>query len=726
MVGLERTQPMNPLADFPTLSLIAVFFVYGLAFFAMGLALIISGQRASRLRFVDAIRPLAAFGILHGIHEWVEMFQKIASLAGERTPPLAEEAVRLAILVASFLMLMAFAVQLLLPERASRRRSYMVVGGAAALWLLCTAAAVIVYQPSSAGIIPLADVLARYTLAIPGALLGAWALMTQQRTFRELGMERFGQDLVWCATALCLYGAVGQVFVRPTPLPPSTIINSILFLQWFGFPVQLFRGLMATILAIYMARALNVFEVENRRRLEEALEGERQITDDVERLNEELRLRTRDLSLLLDLSNLVALPMALEDGLRTVMQKSVQNLTFPRAGLISLVRKKDQSVYLAAAVGFDYAGKDSLVTQAVELGEQSVVSGLVCCRHLDGIVYEFSPQDATRHDECRGHPPCEDRGLPPAPATMISFPLIVRQEIIGSIAFSWATSGDHSLLPSDEYGLMLGIAQQMALSIENARLRQQAQEREKMLGELLHQVVGVQETERQRIARELHDVTGQSLTAIALGLRGVETTVTTNPGLAVEQVTKLKSFSTSALSELRQLIADLRPSQLDDLGLVATLQWYLQEFEVRCAVKTCFSFSGNRAQRLSSEHETTLFRITQEALTNIARHAGASLASVRLDITPAQVCLTIEDNGAGFDVAQILPETRIRGTHGWGLLGMQERASLLGGRCDIEAQSGHGTRIRIRVPIDNPLAKIGDYRQAYHEPDRPPQSAPVV
>ena len=690
MIVVEHTHTVNPLSEFLGRNIIAVYFFYGLAFFAMGLALVVTGQRASRLRFVAAIRPLAAFGILHGVHEWVEMFQKIASSGAVRTPPLSEEVVRLGILAASFLMLMAFAVQLLLSERTNPRRGYLIVGGAAALWLLSTAAAVVVYRPSTEGVIPFADVLARYTLGIPGALLGAWALMTQQRAFRELGMARFGQDLVWCATALCLYGAVGQVFARPTPLPPSNVLNSDLFLQWFGIPVQLFRGLMATILAIYMARALNVFEVENRRRLEEALAGERQSADEMEHLNDELRVRTRDLSLLLDLTNLLAEPMSLEDGLRTVLEKSIRSLTFPSAGLISLVRKKDQWVYPAASAGFDSVGEDSLLTHAVELGEQSASRGLICCRHLDGVIFEFSPQDTVRREDCRAHP---------ALAGMIGFPLIVRQEVIGSIALSWATLSARASLPFDEYELMLGIAQQLALSIENVRLRQQAQEREKTLGELLHRVVGVQETERQRIARELHDVTGQSLTAIALGLRGVETTVNTSPALAVEQVRKLKSFSTSALSELRQLIADLRPSQLDDLGLVAALQWYLQEFEAHYGVKTAFTFRGNRAQRLPPDLEIALFRITQEALTNIAKYAGASLASVRLDVAPTHILLTVEDDGAGFDVVQALPETRRRGSHGWGLLGMQERASLLGGQCEIVSQPGHGTRIGIRVPI---------------------------
>ncbi len=679
---------VNPVSEFLARNLVAVCFLYGLAFFAMGLVLFITGRRVSQLRFVKAIRPLAVFGILHGLHEWIEMFQMIASQAGERSPPPIEEAFRLVVLAASFLMLMIFAVQLLLPERVSSHRAWLLTGGAGGLWALSTAGAAIIFRTSVVDSIPLADVLARYTLGIPAALLGAWALMAQQRAFRELGVERFGRDLVWCATALLLYGAIGQVFVRPSVLPPSTVVNSNLFFQWFGIPVQLFRGLMACVLVIYMARVLNVFEEESRRRLEEALEREGRIADAMEHLNEELRLKARELSLLLDLSNLLAAPMRLEESLRSVIEKSLDRLSFPSAGIISLVRRTDRSVYVASAVGFEMHGDDWLCT-AFELGERSAASGLVVCLHLDGTIFEYSVQEALRREECRRHL---------SPASVISFPLIVREEVIGSITFA-RVDGTGAPLPLDEYELMVATAQQLALSIENARLRQQSQEREKTLGELLHQVVNAQERERQRIARDLHDVTGQSLTAITLGLRGVETTMGGDPRLASEQIRELKSFSTVALDDLRQLIADLRPSQLDDLGLVAALQWYVQEFEQRHDIETALSVSGNHAQKIPPEHEIVLFRITQEALSNAARHSGASLVAVRLDLGPAQISLSVEDNGGGFDVNEVISKTDKTGTRGWGLLGIQERATLVGGHCEIYSHPGRGTRIRVTVPL---------------------------
>jgi len=176
---------------------------------------------------------------------------------------------------------------------------------------------------------------------------------------------------------------------------------------------------------------------------------------------------------------------------------------------------------------------------------------------------------------------------------------------------------------------MVAIAQELGLSIENARLYQEAQERETMLADLLHQVVGAQEAERQRIARELHDATGQSLTAIALGLRGVETMLENHQPVAVEQVDELKSFSTSALGELRQIISDLRPSQLDDLGLAAALQWYVQEFEKRYTIRTELIVKGDRPHnpRSVNQHRQACQRFKGRGETG--KTPGASLRNDR-------------------------------------------------------------------------------------------------
>ena len=696
---------MNPISAFFVRNIVAVFFFYGLAFFVMGLALALASQRKSEFRFVRAIRPLAVFGILHGFHEWIEMFQKIATLTRGYTPTVAQEAFRLAILVASFLALCTFGILLLRSQEISRRRLFLFVSAMAALWLLSVLIAWLALNPTAEETIALADVLARYSLGIPGALLGAWALMTQQRTFREHGMARFGRDLVWCAMALIMYGVVGQLFVRETALVPSNLLNSTRFLQWFGIPIQLFRGAMATTLAVFMLRALNAFELESQRRLEAAnqarleaqaaaLKAERRFGREMERLNEELQLTAQELSLLLGLSNLLAVPMSLEDRLRGVLEEIVRSLQFPEAAMILLIRRQTGSLETRATAGCEEMGTQ--YDRAQDLGQRCVTKAIAVCRHTDGTIIEFLPEEALDRRECRQHP---------SPVTMISLPLTAQGQVIGSIVLCRTQARPETNPSPDEFQLMAGIAQQLGLSIENARLYQDAQEREKLLGDLLHQAVGAQEAERQRIARELHDATGQSLTAIALGLRGTESMLEREPSTAVEHIQTPKSFTTDALGELRQLISDLRPSQLDDLGLVAALQWYIQEFEKRYAIQTDFLVEGNRV-RLPAEYDTVLFRITQEALINVAKHAHASHVVVKLEIQPVQIDLSIRDDGHGFD-----PELLVRGDssqRGWGLLGIQERASLLGGQYQIDSEPGRGTHVHVQVPLTPEKADVQD------------------
>jgi len=692
---------MNPISAFFVRNIIIVFFFYGLAFFTMGLVLALASRRASELKFARAIIPLAAFGLLHGIHEWIEMFQKIATLTVGYAPTTLQEAVRLVVLLASFLMLLAFGLLLLSPEPVDRRRVLISITGMIGLWALSVLIVTKALQSPPEEVVGLADALARYGLGVPAALLGTWALMTQQRAFHQYGMPQYGRDLVWCATALFLYGAVGQIFVRQTPLVPSTIINSTLFLQWFGVPVQLFRAVMATILAFYMVRALRAFELEDRRRLQEAneaklkaqttaLEAERRNSREMELLNEELRLTTHELSLLLDLSNLLAEPAGLQDRLHRALDKIVRSLNFPDASIVLLIRPETGTLKVRASTGFsltDHLEKEeSQYIAALDLGEQCIVKSMAMCLHLDGTIIEFLPEEVLEDEQCQRHT---------SPVTMLSLPLSVQRRIIGSIVLAQTDFSEDKYLLFDEFKLMVAIAQELGLCIENARLYQEAQERETMLADLLHQVVGAQEAERQRIARELHDATGQSLTAIALGLRGVETMLENEQPVAVEQVEELKAFSTSALGELRQIISDLRPSQLDDLGLAAALQWYVQEFERRYAIRTELVVKGDRS-RLPSEYETVLFRITQEALTNIAKHANASKAVVKLEKHPAQVSVTIEDDGRGFDLEEAMRSDR---RTGWGLLGIQERTWLLGGQYEVDSKPARGTRIRVVVPV---------------------------
>jgi signal transduction histidine kinase len=243
---------------------------------------------------------------------------------------------------------------------------------------------------------------------------------------------------------------------------------------------------------------------------------------------------------------------------------------------------------------------------------------------------------------------------------------------------------------------LLTLGRELGTALENAKLYQQVQEREELRGDLLRQSVQVQEEERKRIARELHDGIGQTFTALALGLSGVEEMMPRDVNLARAQVSNLKELSTRAIAEMRHLVADLRPAQLDDLGLVPALHWLADEWRDRLSIDVHVQVIGRR-HRLSPEVETVLFRIAQEALTNVAKHAHAQQAIVKLAFRQDQIELAVQDDGVGMTPEQV---ARLQARHqGWGLAGIQERASLVGGTFDIDSAPGRGTRLTIHIPL---------------------------
>jgi signal transduction histidine kinase len=344
-----------------------------------------------------------------------------------------------------------------------------------------------------------ADAWTRYALGVPGALLAAWGLLIQRRLFIQEGLSDFVNGLIVAALAFAMYGVVGQFVVAPSPLFPSTAINSEWFLDRFRFPVQLFRTVMATLVAVFTIRALRAFDVYRRRQL--------------------------------------------------------------------------------------------------------------------------------------------------------------------------------------------------------AAAQQQAQEaiarRDVLRGELLRHSVTTQEEERRRIARELHDEVGQMLTGLATGLRGVQQSLAEDPDRARFQLRQLEGMTVRAIGELSQLVADLRPSLLDDMGLSAALDWYVDQVNQRGATAVRLKLK-DPVCRLPEEIESTLFRITQEALTNVLRHAGATHAAVELDCGRGLAQLRVSDDGVGFDPATVLNG---RAQPGWGLVGIQERVQLAGGECRIESTPGKGTTLTVKIPF---------------------------
>lgn len=241
-----------------------------------------------------------------------------------------------------------------------------------------------------------------------------------------------------------------------------------------------------------------------------------------------------------------------------------------------------------------------------------------------------------------------------------------------------------------------GIAAQIAIAIENAKLHQEVQHKEEMRGELLREIFSIQEEERRRIARELHDETSQSLASLAVSLEAMAGILPTTADKVRAGLRKAQALSISILDEIGKLIYELRPTLLDDLGLVAATRWLVDNYLRAAGVTVNFKTVGPK-RRLPPQVETTLFRVIQEAISNIARHAHAKNASVSLHFKKSVVRVHVRDDGRGFDVEEaISSKDRPRGL---GLVGMKERVELVNGTLNIRSRpGGGGTQIDIEIP----------------------------
>jgi signal transduction histidine kinase len=489
-------------------SIVIISFFYGLTFFSMGLLVAMEGGRSSDSRVRKALRPLAGFGFVHAVHEWFEMFEYIGAMGGHPPSPLLN-ALTLSTLSFSFLSLAAFGGYLLAKDEIAQRISLMVPLGLEAIWVFGLVAIQGHYSPVN--VLDAVFAWTRYSLGIPASLLAAVGLLAQQRAFRRAGLVRFGQDSLWAAVAFAWYGLVGQFFTNVSVLPPSNTINEVVFQQLLGFPIQLFRALVAMVASVYVIRFLRAFQVET-----------------------------------------------------------------------------DQKI----------------------------------------------------------------------------------------------------------------------ADLQTERLKE-SQQREMLRGELFRRVVAAQEAERQRIARDLHDETGQALTAIGMGLRGLEARLTRSPKLAGPTLRELQNLAADALQELQRLMTDLRPSHLDDLGLPAALRWYAGRIQERYPLVVKVDFSGSE-QTLDDAAKIATFRIVQEALNNIIKHAEAKNVIIELAFQQNDMRVKIRDDGCGFDLEHLKKE-QSSSRPPLGLAGMQERALLLGGSVNIQSRPGQGTLIEALIPYHYESEASGDH-----------------
>jgi len=229
---------------------------------------------------------------------------------------------------------------------------------------------------------------------------------------------------------------------------------------------------------------------------------------------------------------------------------------------------------------------------------------------------------------------------------------------------------------------------------EARQLLRELKKRDTLRTEFLQQVTAAQESERKRIARELHDGTGQMLTGLALGLRGLSMQVHSHPELVIKRLSDLEIMATTTIGELRALIQDLRPPQLDDMGLIPAIRSMLDRFNEKHRPQFKLKITGT-PYALESDVETILFRIVQEGITNITKHAQAEHACICLNYEDG-VGICICDDGIGCDPNNVLNTT---GPHtAWGLMGIEERVNLINAVWTFESEANKGTKLSVKLP----------------------------
>jgi len=381
-----------------------------------------------------------------------------------------------------------------------------------------------------------------------------------------------------------------------------------------------------------------------------------------------------------------------------------------REATVALTRSLDRETVLTTLldrlrrmVPFDRASV-MLVEEASRVSIRAVFDGDRVVPLTPEVRPEFDPADhpivhgilttgtAVLIPDVRSHP---EWSLPTdrsSEASWMGVPLFARGDVAGLFSLSKREPGYFN---DEHVRVAEAMSSQASVAVENAVLFEQMQASAVRMQSLSRRLVEVQESERRHIARELHDEAGQALVSLRYGLRLLEREIDEG-GSVTERVAELVQRTDTVIDSLHRLAADLRPASLDHLGLEAALRQYSRSAGSELGLAVRFKARGFTGERLPAVVETDLYRVVQEAMTNVVRHARATRVDVLVERRGGRVMVMVEDDGVGFEPDQVQ-----RGDH-FGLLGIRERAEALGGTLTVESAPGAGTTVVVEVPSADP------------------------
>jgi signal transduction histidine kinase len=431
-------------------------------------------------------------------------------------------------------------------------------------------------------------------------------------------------------------------------------------------------------------RAIGVIEVMNKLRgsfqqldleILETLAGSAAIAIENARLYDELERRAQQLAVLHELDQSITASLRLADVYRAFSQHTARLFPYDR---LCITRLEAGVIRIVHVEG----DENNSLPLNLSLPRKGSAVGWVIGRG----------QPLLRHHLTTGTSFADDVNLA---ALGIRSSLIVPLRVKGQIAGAWELdSRQIGAYHANDLEIAQAVADQLTIAIENARLFEQVQLSREQLRRLTQQVVSAQEEERRRLSRELHDETGQMLTALKIGLQLAQADLPAETGPIQERLREAVALTDMTMEQLRALARNLRPPALDTAGLNPTLEGLCREFARRLQIP--IAYEGMHLPQLPDMVNICLYRFLQEALTNVAKHARAGQVWVKLAAQAGTISLMVKDNGQGFDRPTGLATTGE--PRGIGLLGMQERIELLGGRLEIESQPGQGSCLMAWLP----------------------------
>ena len=403
---------------------------------------------------------------------------------------------------------------------------------------------------------------------------------------------------------------------------------------------------------------------------------------------------TRQLNekMFLALGNVLGASSDFESLLDSLIRQLVQSVNPADAGVIYLYNKKRQQLTAEASYGYPGGNvKCSLLPKEGAPGQCYTLRKSIVFPSVEAVTEQEETMRPTSLD-------CYTKmreGLPPT-ISMIAIPLKLQKRIFGVITLEHYRP-QHGAFSGADLLQIEALSNWISVIIDDMQSHLELKHSKRSYRELLGRFITTSEEERKKIAREIHDEVNQLLLSIRLNLEDVKNTLPPNMVREQESLGIIMTNINQAFDDLHRLSLSLRPLALDELGLPQALDWYIHNLKKEASLSIKLSLKGLTDRRPAPVIETELFRIAQEALSNIVKHAQATSATVTLIFNRLQIVLLVEDNGKGFDTDIV--STMSYGINNLGIWGMRERAEICGGTLEIDSATNCGTSVKIEIPI---------------------------